>query len=55
MISSKKSNLSQRRSKRWFLPVLLFVGTLFLVAIADRFTTLSSGIDYLISVVENAY
>jgi len=35
--------------------VLLFVGTLFLVAIADRFTTLSSGIDYLISVVENAY
>lgn len=55
MISSKKSDLSQRRSKKWFLPVLLFFGTLFLVAIADRFTALSSGIDYLISVVENAY
>ncbi|MDX2098566.1 MAG: cytochrome c biogenesis protein CcdA [Leptolyngbyaceae cyanobacterium bins.59] len=58
MIFSKKSdlsNLSQRRSKKWFLPVLLFVGTLLLVAIADQFTILSSGIDYLISVVENAY
>lgn len=55
MISSKKSDLSQRRSKKWFLPVLLFFGTLFLVAIADRFTALSSGIDYLISLVENTY
>jgi len=54
----KNSDLSppiQRRSRKWLLPVGLFGGTVLLVLISDRFTTLSAGIDYLISVVENTY
>ncbi|XHX79172.1 MAG: cytochrome c biogenesis protein CcdA [Stenomitos frigidus ULC029] len=53
-----KSDLSpptQRRSRKWFLPAVLFGGTVLLVLISDRFTALSISIDYLISVVENTY
>lgn len=58
MITSKKPEqpiLKQHRPGKWLLPVLLFVGTLLLVVVADRFTTLTSGIDSLISTLEAVY
>jgi cytochrome c-type biogenesis protein len=54
----KNSDLSspiQHRSHKWLLPAVLFCGTVLLLLISGRFATLSTGIDYLISVVENTY
>lgn len=49
------ASLKPRRAAKWMLPALLFVGAIGLVMIGDRFSALSSGIDYVISVVENTY
>ncbi len=46
---------TQPRSRKWLLPGLLFVGTVLLIVIYDRFTDLSTGVDYFISIIENAY
>ncbi|MBW4551396.1 MAG: cytochrome c biogenesis protein CcdA [Aphanocapsa sp. GSE-SYN-MK-11-07L] len=44
-----------RRLRKWRLLIVLFVGAGLLVLVGDRFTALSTGIDYLISVIENSY
>jgi len=36
-------------------PAFLFAGTLLLIPIAERYTELSSGVDHLISLIENSY
>jgi cytochrome c-type biogenesis protein len=46
---------SQRRSPKWLLPAFLFAGTVLLILMAGQFTSLSTGIDHFISVIENAY
>ncbi len=46
---------AQPRSRKWLLPGLLFVGAVLLIVIGDRFTALSTGVDYFISIIENAY
>jgi cytochrome c-type biogenesis protein len=46
---------THRRLRKWLLLVILFVGAGLLVLVGDRFTALSTGIDYLISVIENTY
>ncbi len=46
---------TQRRSGKWLLLVLLFVGAGLWVLVSDQFTELSTSVDYLISVIENTY
>jgi len=46
---------SRPRSRKWLLLVVLFVGAGLLVLVGDRFTAISTGIDYFISVIENTY
>jgi cytochrome c-type biogenesis protein len=58
MTSNPKTDpslIKPRRAARWMLFALLFAGAIGLVIIADRFSALSSGIDYAISVLENTY
>jgi cytochrome c-type biogenesis protein len=46
---------SRQRSQKWLLPILLFIGAGLLVLVSNQFTVLSTGIEYLISVIENTY
>jgi cytochrome c-type biogenesis protein len=57
MLSNKKSDLPdrQRLPKKWWLPVLLFLGAIGLTLLANHFTELSSGLDYVISTIGTRY
>ncbi|PSB01970.1 cytochrome c biogenesis protein CcdA [Merismopedia glauca] len=58
MLSDKdtdKTAPASRKPPKLLLPILLFVGTVLLVVISQRFSQLSSGLDRLISIIENSY
>lgn len=48
-------DLGWRRLHKWIFPAFLFVGTVLLILIANRFSELSSGVDRIISLIENSY